>query len=122
MRRQSGMTLLEVLIALAILALAGTGLLRAAMDTSVNVMYFHKQQYAQWAAVEFIVQQRLKKHLLTNHEQGKIIKMGRYKFKAIWKILETSTKGVYRVNLKMIDENYGDAENPSYEISYLIRR
>ena len=119
MKGQKGMTLLEVLIALTILALAGTSLLRAAIDTSLHVIYLDKLQYAQWAANELIVQRSLLGSHPPDNDKFQDIEVGPYRFVGKWKVIKTTSENVFRVNIKIMDKkNQG---NVTYEIDYLMR-
>lgn len=113
------MTLLEVMVALAILALVGTGVLRAAIDTSLNVAHLEKRQFAQWAATEVIVRQRLAERTPPTSGQRQLIDMGTYRFVATWQVVTTSSKGVHRVDLEVRDA--AGAGQAIYDVRYLVR-
>jgi general secretion pathway protein I len=49
--RQSGFTLLEVLVAVAILAVALGALIKAASDNAANAAYLRDRTYAHWVAL-----------------------------------------------------------------------
>lgn len=112
------MTLLEVMVALTILALVGTGLLRAAIDARLNVGHLEKLQFAQWAAKEVIVRQRLAEHTLPTSGQHHLIDMGTYRFMATWQVVNTPAQGVYRVDLEVRDA--ADAGQAIYDVHYLV--
>lgn len=119
MRRQRGMTLLEVMVALAIFALAGTGLLRAATDAGLNVSHLEKRQFAQWAATEAIVRQRLAERAPPTSGQRQLIEAGSYRFVVTWQVEKTTSQGVWRVDLEVRDE--ATAGQAIYDMRYLVR-
>lgn len=117
-RRQQGMTLLEVMVALAILALAGTGLLRAAIDAGLNVRHLEKRQLAQWAATEAIVRQRLAERAPPTSGQRQLIDMGIYRFVVTRQVATTTSQGIYRVDLEVRDE--ATAGQAIYTMRYFV--
>lgn len=59
--RQNGFTLLEVLVALAILAIAMAALVRGAGQNASNQSYLEERMFAHWVAMNRLAEVRLKK-------------------------------------------------------------
>lgn len=57
--RQRGFTLLEVLVALAVLAIAMAALIKSGADNARAAAYLRDKTFAQWVAMNVVAEQRL---------------------------------------------------------------
>jgi general secretion pathway protein I len=60
MRRNEGFTLLEILAALLVVALALTAAVKLAAGTAANTAYLRDKSHAHWVALNVIAEQRLR--------------------------------------------------------------
>ncbi len=71
-KRIHGFTLLEVLVALAILAVALAALIRTSGDSAENLRYLREKTLAQWVAANLLTDLQVRhRWLATGKEQGK---------------------------------------------------
>lgn len=99
--RQRGFTLLEVLVALAIVVLGMAALLSALSSAAESSIYLRDKTFAEWVALNRIEETRLALQRPRKGEsQGEVELAGR---KWQWKqeVLETEVKGIMRIDVRV---------------------
>jgi len=106
---RNGFTLIEVMVALAVLAVALGALIKGAADTSANSSYLQQKSFATWVAANKISELRLKPRWADKGKQSGTEKMAGYEWHWRSIVKETQSKEMRRVDvevrLKARDEN-----------------
>ncbi|MBV4368886.1 type II secretion system minor pseudopilin GspI [Erwinia sp. BNK-24-b] len=104
-----GMTLLEVLFAMAILALAGITLLNSGAEKVRNLERLQQKQLAAWGAEDLAINIKLSKTLPEGTSQPEKFQVGEKSFYRWWRIQATSYKNVYLLQIDVsADERHED--------------
>ncbi|WP_338557731.1 type II secretion system minor pseudopilin GspI [Erwinia sp. E_sp_B04_7] len=94
-----GMTLLETMIAMVILAVAGIALLNSGTEKLRNLSRLEEQQFAAWMAENLAVQIRMGSLQSKGSAQEKISEAGNRQFSLRWQSYATSYEGIQRVQI-----------------------
>ncbi|MDQ7015826.1 MAG: type II secretion system minor pseudopilin GspI [Gammaproteobacteria bacterium] len=109
MSSNHGFTLIEVMVALAVLAVALSALIKGAADTTANSSYLQQKSFATWVAANKISELRLKKKWLDKGKKSGTEEMAGYKWHWSSVVKATQSKEMRRldvgVRLKAEDEN-----------------
>jgi general secretion pathway protein I len=109
-RRQRGFTLLEILVALAILVVGMSALVKAAIGNASNATYLKQKTFAQWVAVNKVNEMRIQHSWPSTGSQT-----GRVFFAEVewsWKVKTSSTqdKDIRRIEVSVKQESQTDGE------------
>ncbi len=108
--RQRGFTLLEVMVALAVLATALAALIKGVSDNTANAAYLRDKSLAHWVGMNVVAEQRL-----TGDWNDKGIKrgeeeMGNHTWYWSAQFVETFDKDVRRLDVKVAADEKRDAQ------------
>lgn len=109
MMKAKGFTLIEVMLAVAVFAIAGTALLKASTNNLNSISYLEQKMFANWVASNRLTDVNLEKTWPPkNNLKGKVEMGGREWF---WwqKVQETEDKAMRAVTIEVRLEE--DAEN-----------
>ncbi|MBT3059544.1 MAG: type II secretion system minor pseudopilin GspI [gamma proteobacterium symbiont of Ctena orbiculata] len=116
--RNRGFTLLEILIALAILAIAFASIITVAANQSVNVGYLRDKTLAHWVALNQIAEIQVgNKWLPTGKQQGDE-EMGLHKWHWQRVVTKTPDDRVRQVEIAVFRER-GDDESVTRLVSFI---
>ena len=108
--RDSGFTLLEVLIALAVLALAMGATIKAAGDYTGNQVYLRDRTLATWVARNVLVQHQLEGAWPEVGERKGTMEMGRREWRWRMNISQTEEEALRRMDVEVGPEEAEDEE------------
>lgn len=109
-RAQAGMTLLEVLVALAVFAFAALALIKTVSETSAGVSHLEDKTLAHWVAQNRLALTQLAESFpAAGVERGEAEMGGRRWYWAVL-VKETTDKDLRRVEVEVRDAE--EAENP----------
>lgn len=97
--QHKGFTLLEVLVALAIVAVALSAIIRVAGLNANNALYLENKTFAHWVAMNIMTETRLQLGK-TNEKQGSI-EMAERQWYWERKILNTMDKSIKRIEVSV---------------------
>jgi general secretion pathway protein I len=96
-----GFTLIEVLVALAIVAIGMTALMSALTSSASTTVYMRDKTLAEWVALNQIEAVRLATQRPTKGETDGDAEMGGRKWKWHQEVMETDVKGIMRIDVSV---------------------
>lgn len=108
----AGFTLLEVLIALAILALSMGAIIKATSDYTSNQSYLRDRTMAMWVARNVLVQFRVEKEWPRVGERKGTVEMGHREWRWLAVISQTEEAELRRLDVKVFPIDSEDDESP----------
>ena len=111
-QRLQGFTLLEVLIALAVLALAMGAVIKAAGDYTSNQSYLRDRTLAMWVARNVLVEYQVKGEWLSVGERKGTREMGNQEWRWLARISQTEEAELRRLDVEVYPLDSDDDENP----------
>ena len=109
-KSQKGFTLLEVMIALFIVAVALGGVIKVMTNATSNASRLTSKTFAQWVALNQMAELRLMQEWPKGESKGEQEMAGR-KWKWVQKVIATEDKNIKRIELSVWSENESDG-NP----------
>jgi general secretion pathway protein I len=100
MKRARGFTLLEVLIALAIVALSAGALLGSVTSSASNVIYLKEKTLAEWVALNRLTEVRISKDMPSEGRRKGSTTMGGMRWEWEEEVTELPIKGMLRVEVR----------------------
>lgn len=98
--RTRGFTLLEVIIALAIVALSVGALLGSVTSSASNIIYLKDKTMAEWVALNRLAEIRISKQMPDLGKRTGETVMGGMKWQWEQEVLELPVKGMFRVDVR----------------------
>lgn len=111
-QRLQGFTLLEVLIALAVLALAMGAVIKATSDYTSNQSYLRDRTLAMWVARNVLVEYQVKGEWLSVGERKGTREMGSQEWRWLARISQTEEAELRRLDVEVYPVDSDDDENP----------
>ena len=111
-QRLQGFTLLEVLIALAVLALAMGAIIKATSDYTSNQSYLRDRTLAMWVARNVLVEYQVKGEWLSVGERKGTREMGNQEWRWLARISQTEEAELRRLDVEVYPLDSDDDENP----------
>lgn len=121
-RLQQGFTLLEVLIALAVLALAMGAVIKATSDYTGNQSYLRDRTLAMWVARNVLVQYQVTGQWLSVGERKGTQEMGDQEWRWLARISQTEESELRRLDVEVYPLDSDDDENPVSVLSGFLRQ
>lgn len=121
-QRLQGFTLLEVLIALAVLALAMGAVIKAASDYTSNQSYLRDRTLAMWVARNVLVEYQVKGEWLSVGERKGTRDMGNQEWRWLARISQTEEAELRRLDVEVYPVDSDDDENPVSVLSGFLRQ
>ena len=119
--KDKGMTLIEVMFAMAILALAGLAILNAGSEKLRNLDRLKQQQLAMWSAEDLAIAIRLSGVQPNESVQGENFQSGGMSFYRSWQVRSTTYQDVYQLQIDVSPQ-----ENPQQILfslaSWLVKK
>jgi general secretion pathway protein I len=101
LRRTSGFTLVEVLVALAIVTIGMAALLTALGSSADSASYQRDKTFAEWVALNRIAEVRLAQQKPQKGKSDGEAEMAGQKWKWAQEVLETEVKGILRIDVSV---------------------
>ncbi|MDQ7074751.1 MAG: type II secretion system minor pseudopilin GspI [Gammaproteobacteria bacterium] len=118
MKAHDGFTLIEVMVALAVLAVALGALIKGAADTTANSGYLQQKSFATWVAANKISELRLKKKWLDKGKKSGTEEMAGYKWHWSSVVKATQSKEMRRLDVDV--RLHANDENPLVKLASFI--
>jgi general secretion pathway protein I len=119
--RSSGFTLLEILIALVVLALAMGSLIKAASDYTGNQSHLRDRTLAMWVARNVLVQFQLDGEWPNVGERKGTLEMGHQEWRWLATISQTEERRLRRLDVDVMPLE-ADSEEPVSSLSGFLRQ
>ncbi len=116
---QKGFTLLEVLVALAVLAIALTSLLKGVFGNAANEAYLRDKTFAQWVAMNVVAEQQLAEKWPDKGKKQGSEAMGGHEWFWRYEIKETFDEDVRRLEVKVRASDDSDSSPLSSVVAFL---
>jgi general secretion pathway protein I len=108
-RQPRGFTLLEVLIALAIVTMSVAALLGAVTSSASNILYLKDKTFAEWVALNRITEIRTAEQMPDVGKRSGSAEMGGQKWQWEEEVAELPIKGLFRIDVRV--RSLGEAPN-----------
>ena len=120
-RYMQGFTLLEVLIALAVLALSMGAVIEATSDYTGNQSYLRDRTLAMWVARNVLVRFQVEGEWLSVGERKGTEEMGNQEWRWMTRISQTEEAELRRLDVEVYPVDSDDDENPVSVLSGFLR-
>jgi general secretion pathway protein I len=117
MRRQAGFTLIEVLVALAIVTIGMAALLSSLSSSADSASYLRDKTFAEWVALNRIEEVRLAAALPQEGKTDGEIELADRKWKWQQEVLKTEVTGILRVDVRVKPSELSGDRNWYAEVS-----
>ena len=107
--KMRGMTLIEILVALVIIAVALSAAIRSVNAGSVNADYLKEKSFAHWVAMNEVAEQQLKEFSAASNE-WKQVEMADRDWQVNTRVARTNAKSVFRIEVSVFRQR--DEESP----------
>jgi general secretion pathway protein I len=121
-QRLQGFTLLEVLIALAVLALAMSAAIKASSDYTNNQSYLRDRTLAMWVARNVLVEYQVSGEWLSVGERKGTREMGNQEWRWLARTSQTEEAELRRLDVEVYPIDSDDDENPVSVLSGFLRQ
>ena len=121
-RYMQGFTLLEVLIALAVLALSMGAVIKATSDYTGNQAYLRDRTLAMWVARNVLVRFQVEGEWLSVGERKGTEEMGNQEWRWMTRISQTEEAELRRLDVEVYPVDSDDDENPVSVLSGFLRQ
>jgi general secretion pathway protein I len=113
-RRASGFTLVEVLVALVIVAVGMSALLAALGAAADNTNYLRDKTFAQWIALNRVAEQRLQGRMPSRGKTSGETEFAGNRWQWEQEVTELDVPGVLRMDVKVRLANAGGSQNKNW--------
>jgi len=117
-----GFTLLEVLIALAVLALSMGAVIKATSDYTANQSYLRDRTMAMWVARNVLVRFQVSGAWLSVGERKGTEEMGNQEWRWLTRITQTEESELRRLDVEVYPVDSDDDEYPVSVLSGFLRQ
>lgn len=107
-----GFTLLEVLVALAVVALALTAMIKSSGDVTANIAYLQEKTRAHWIAMDRLTELRVAREWPSTGTERDEVDMYGIEWTWIQDVQETSVEDMRRVDVSVFPTEEGDEDSP----------
>ena len=122
MRRVSGFTLLEILIALAVLALALSAIIKASSDFTGSHAHLHARSMANWVARNVMVEFQVAEEWPRVGERKGDREMGGAEWRWLARISQTDESELRRIDVEVLPAGADDKATPLTTLSGFLRK
>ena len=120
--RQSGFTLVEVLIALIITGICASVVLGKTSEASAHYRILEERSYASWLARNEIARYRLSNDEITTGGDSRIVDMANRSWLVNSKVTETEFKNLYQILVEVKPEAINDLNRNSFSMSGFLSK
>ena len=120
-RNSRGFTLLEIMVALAVLALAMGALVKTSSDYTSNQTYLRDRTMTVWVARNVLVQHQLENQWPRTGERKGTLEMGRQEWEWLAKISQTDEEKLRRIDVEVFAID-SDDETPVSVLSGFLKQ
>lgn len=111
-RPQRGFTLLEVLIAMAVISIALTAIITTGSNTTANTVYLKQKTFAHWVAMNRLAELQAEREWPSVGSTSDTVEMMGQEWEWIQKTTETVEPNLRRVEVSVILDEGGDEDFP----------
>ena len=106
---ENGFTLLEVMVAMAVLAIAGMALMGTAREGMVNTQYLNNKRAAYWVAENAMTDLQLARKLPPESWREQTVSMANREWIVRSRSIETVTRGFHSLEVEVKENNSSEA-------------
>jgi general secretion pathway protein I len=117
MNRARGFTLIEVLVALAIVAIGMAALLSALASSADSVTYLREKTFAEWVALNRVEEIRLANQMPEKGKKNGDAELAGRKWKWEQEVLDTEVEGILRIDVRVKPAEVGGDTSWYAEVS-----
>ena len=103
-----GMTLIEILVALVIVAVALSAAIRSVNAGSINAIHLKEKSFAHWVAMNEVAEHQVKE-FSAESDEWKSVEMANRVWYVNTKVVATDTKSLFRIETRVFKQREDDS-------------